>query len=76
MYYRLKEGEYEKIKIMYPDFNIGKFAERVGIKRCFMSLILNRNRTCSKMTAYCFAKALNSKLEINDLFDILDKPIY
>lgn len=67
--YRLKEGVYDKIKNLYPDFNVNKFADKVGIRPCFTSLLLNRHRTCSKTTAYCFAKALSSNLEIDDIFD-------
>ena len=67
--YRLKEGYYEKIKTMIPDFKVTEFAEKVGLKVCFTSLLLNRRRTCSKTTAYCFAKAINSNLEIDDVFD-------
>lgn len=66
--YRLKEGMYEQIKESHPRFRIKELAEKVGIKSTFTSLILNRRRTCSKMTAYCICKALNSNYEVNDLF--------
>lgn len=66
--YRLKEGMYEKIKLIVPKFRVNKLAEQIGIKSTFASLILNRRRTCSRMTAYCFAKAIGSEYEINDFF--------
>ena len=66
--YRLKEGMYEKIKEMVPNFKVKELADKIGIKSTFTSLILNRHRTCSKMTAYCFTKAIGSKYEVNDFF--------
>ena len=66
--YRLKEGVYEAIKNSRPDFKVVKLAEEVGIKSTFASLVLNRRRTCSRMTAYCICKALDSSYEIKDLF--------
>lgn len=69
MSYRLKSGKYQELKLKYPRFRVGELAKKVGIKSCFMSLILNRRRTCSKMTAYCIVKAIDSELEIDDLFD-------
>ena len=66
--YRLREGMYEKIKEMIPGFKVKDLAKKIGIKSTFTSLILNRHRTCSKMTAYCFCKAIGSKYEVNDFF--------
>lgn len=66
--YRLKEGMYEKIKELMPNFRVNQLAKKIGIKPTFTSLILNRHRTCSKMTAYCFTKAIGSKYEVNDFF--------
>lgn len=66
--YRLKEGMYEKLKEENPRFRVKELAEKVGIKSTFTSLILNRRRTCSKMTAYCICKAINSNYEVHDLF--------
>lgn len=67
--YRLKEGIYQEIKNKIPKFRVKILAEKVGIKPCFTSLLLNRHRTCSKTTAYCFAKAISPNLEIDDIFD-------
>lgn len=66
--YRLKEGMYETLKEKHPKFRVNKLAEEVGIKSTFASLVLNRKRTCSRMTAYCICKALDSAYEVNDLF--------
>lgn len=65
--YRLKEGIYEKIKEENPDFRVNKLAKKIGIKPTFTSLILNRRRTCSRMTAHCFCEALG-KYKVEDLF--------
>lgn len=67
--YRLKEGIYEKIKEKNPMFKVKGFAEIVGLKPCWTSLILNRKRTCGKTTAYCITKAIDPNLEIDDIFD-------
>lgn len=67
--YKLKEGKYEEIKLNNPKFRVKEMADKIGIKPCFTSLILNRRRVCSKTVAYCFVKAVDSKLEIEDMFD-------
>lgn len=67
--YRLKEGIYDQIKEAAPMFTVKGFAEIVGLKPCWTSQILNRKVTCGKTTAYCFAKAINKDLEIEDVFD-------
>lgn len=67
--YKIKDGKYEELKTTYlKGRKIYDLAENVGIKRCFMSLVLNGKRGCSKTTAYCISKAINSNLNIEDIF--------
>lgn len=52
-----------------------KLAHIVGVTEGYMSGIVNndKRRNISKMTAYAIAKAINSDLEIADVFDIYQK---
>ena len=43
-------------------------ANKIGITREYLSMILLNKRTCSKMTAYCIVKACNSEAEITNYF--------
>ena len=43
--YRLKEGMYEKIKEMVPNFKVKELADKIGIKSTFTSLIINLSLT-------------------------------
>ena len=45
-----------------------KVAEKIGITEQTLSKILNRKMTCSKMTAYCIAKAIHPEAKIEDYF--------
>ena len=44
----------------------------IGITRPNLNDILNAKRPTTKMTAYCITKALNSELEICQVFTRLD----
>lgn len=48
-------------------------ANIVGITREYMTSILTGKRNCSKMVAYCIAKAGNENSEVDDYFDIIKK---
>lgn len=48
-------------------------ANIVGIAREYMTSILNANRNCSKMVAYCIVKAGNEENKIEDYFNIIKK---
>lgn len=43
-------------------------AEIIGISESFLSRILNKKQSCSKIVAYCVTKAFNDKAEILDYF--------
>ena len=51
---------------------ITELAEMIGITRPNLNNILNAKRPTTKMTAYCITKALNSELEICQVFTRLD----
>ena len=48
---------------------IKSVASEIGVTKEFLSRVFNRKRTCSKLTAYCIIKCLNSDAEIDDYFD-------
>ena len=52
-----------------------KLANIVGVTEGYMSGIVTNagRRNASKMTAYAIAKAIDSNLEISDVFDIIEK---
>lgn len=43
-------------------------AKIVGITEQTMSRIVNKKQGCSKMTAYCIAKAIHQEAKIEDYF--------
>lgn len=43
-------------------------AERIGITKAYVIMIMNGKTTCSKLVAYSLTKALNLNSEINDFF--------
>lgn len=51
---------------------IKEIAEMIGITRANLTDILNAKRPTTKKTAYCITKALNSELEICQVFTRLD----
>ena len=51
---------------------VTELAETIGITRPNLNNILNAKRPTTKMTAYCITKALNSELEICQVFTRLD----
>ena len=66
MRYILKKDTSEIIKKKYRNSYI---VETVGLCASYVSQIINRKRAVPKNVAYTFTKAINSELEINDLFD-------
>ena len=67
MSYKLKEGRAEEIKKKYKN---SYFIENLGLSSCYVSLILNRKRSVSKIVAYCFTKLVDNEAEINDVFEV------
>lgn len=70
-YYVIKPGMKDQIKkrIKYKDLS-----NIVGINACYMSEIMNaRRKTISKTLAYSICKAISPNLEIEDLFNVIEK---
>lgn len=66
MRYILRKETSELIKKKYKNSYI---METVGLCSSYVSQIVNRKRAVPKNVAYTFTKAINSNLEINDLFE-------
>lgn len=43
-------------------------AEKVGITKAYVIMIMNGKSTCSKLVAYCLTKVLDPNSEIKDYF--------
>ena len=64
--YVLKEEIAEQLKRKYRgDY----FAKEIGISNTYISLILNRKKTCPKRIAYCITKVINNEAEIEEYFE-------
>jgi plasmid maintenance system antidote protein VapI len=50
-------------------YNKGQMAKVVGINPDTLRRIINGKQTCSKLTAYCITKFLDSEAEIINYFD-------
>ena len=69
MEYILKENMKEIIK---NKTNNRKIARKLGVTEGYVSQIINKRKTkISKLMAYGFCKAVDSELEIEDMFDIM-----
>lgn len=69
--YKIKED-----MIRYVKQNIKtqkEFADKVGLDRAFISLILNGKRGVSKVSAFAITKAFDKDMEIADLFNYTEK---
>lgn len=63
--YKLKEETAEMFKV----YKLNAVAERVGMNYRTLSEMINKDRSCIKITAYALTKFLDSEKEIDDLFD-------
>lgn len=65
MLYLAKAEKFKEIK------NIKQIdiAREVGIAEATLSRIINKKQICSKTTAYCITKVINSEAEIEDYFE-------
>lgn len=67
--YILKQGVKETLR--NNRITNKKIAEKLGVTEGYISQIINRRKTdISKLMAYSFCKAIDSELEILDLFEI------
>lgn len=66
MGYLLKEDQAPMIRTKYKN---GYIAEKLGLSKTYVSLILHRKRVIQKHVAYAFAKTLGTELEIDDIFE-------
>lgn len=66
MKYLLKQEKINEIKRKYKNSYI---CDTTGLSPCYVSLIMNRRRKVNKRIAYPFTKAVDSELEIEDLFE-------
>lgn len=66
MKYVLKQGKADEIKQKLKNKYI---ADVSGLSLCYVSLIMNGRRKVNKRIAYPFTKAVDSELEIDDLFE-------
>lgn len=69
-YYKLKAGMKEQIR---EKIRFNKLADKVGIGKCYMSEIVNGRKTSSKTLVFSICKAISPDLEIEDLFDVVEK---
>lgn len=70
-FYTIKPGVKEVIK---KHIKFTQLAEIVGLNASYMSEIVNgRRQDISKTTAYAITKAISPNLEINDLFNVVDR---
>ena len=69
-YYKIKKGRKEQIR---KKIRFNKLAEKVGVGRCYMSEIVNGRETSSKTLVFSICKAISPDLEIEDLFDVVEK---
>ena len=61
--YRIKE------EFTISTINKTVVSEIIGISRVYLTNILNRKQSCSKVVAYCITKFINPEWEIEDIFD-------
>lgn len=63
--------EIENLNQIFKNRNITKkeSAEIIGISQETFSRVLNRKRTCSKITAYAITKFFDKDAEIKDYFE-------
>lgn len=50
------------------DFNKTKASEVIGVSREYLTDILNRKKSCSKVLAFCITKYINKNAEIIEYF--------
>lgn len=75
---RRGESKMYKMKKEYSDFIKKnrlnrKISKIVGVTEGYVSGIVNNRRDISKTVAYAVTKAIDSNLEIADVFDIYEK---
>lgn len=66
MKYVLKQDKADEIRQKLKNSYIASVS---GLSLCYVSLIMNGRRNVQKRIAYCFTKAIDSELEIDDLFE-------
>ena len=59
---------YIAITEKFEIYNKRAIAKIVGLTEASMSRIVNQKQGCSKMTAYCIAKAIHPEAKIEDYF--------
>ena len=62
-----------RFKIEGLEINKTKASKIIGISRVYLTDILNRKKSCTKVIAYCITKYLNQEAEINDYFIRIEK---
>ena len=67
MSYILKEELSNEFKKKYKNQYL---VDVIGLSKTYVSLVLNRKRSCPKRVAYAFTKAINKEAEINDFFEV------
>ncbi len=66
MKYILKQEKANEIRKKYKNTYLSSIT---GLSVCYVSLIMNGRRKVNKRIAYPFTKAVDSELEIDDLFE-------
>lgn len=66
MKYILKQDKADEIRKKFKNSYI---ADTSGLSKCYVSLIMTGKREVNKRIAYPFTKAVDSELEIDDLFE-------
>lgn len=70
-HYIIKDGMKDEIKKQSTFRNI---AQKIGVTEGYISQVMNgRKTTISKVLAYAICKAISSNLEIQDVFNIIEK---
>ena len=66
--YQFKKEKKEKLLV---GRKINALAPEIGITREYLTYILNGQKSCSKVVAFCITKILDEDAEIQDYFDIV-----
>lgn len=70
-HYIIKDGMKDEIKKQSTFRNI---AQKIGVTEGYISQVMNgRKTTISKVLAYAICKSISSNLEIQDVFNIIEK---
>lgn len=59
----------DKIQEVTSKYKMSGLCKQVGLTAGYLSLVINRKKTCPKKTAYAIVKYFNTDAEIIDYFE-------